>query len=163
MLYIKDIEQPDSPEFRQMLSAYWEEIMPKAYELQDDQRREEYFEERFIQKDDATYLQWIMKAEHPMGFLHFDILQKQKCAIVHDFYIMPEARRRGRGGAAIALFYEQVDEQGVERIDLNVRRDNPNALAFWESQGFGIASYRLRQFRDPQTGTAFEGSLSSDF
>ena len=163
MLYIKEVEQPDSPEFRELVLSYWHEIMPKAYEIQTAERREIYFGERFINGNPTTYLQWIMKHDDPIGFLHFDILKKQKQAIIHDFYIMPKARRQGRGGEAIGLFFSQADEHEVERIDLNVRRDNPTALAFWESQGFGIAQYQLRQYRDPQTGEVFEGSLSSDF
>jgi len=51
----------------------------------------------------------------------------------------------------------------VQLIELNVRRDTPQALAFWESQGFRIASYRLHQYRDPKTGTSYIGALSSDF
>ena len=54
-------------------------------------------------------------------------------------------------------------EKGIRQLDLNVRRDNPNALSFWEAQGFGIAGYRLRMYRDPETGTAYKGVLSSDF
>lgn len=49
----------------------------------------------------------------------------------------------------------------IEQID-HVRRDTPAALAFWQAQGFGIASYRLRQYRDPQRGVACRGALSSD-
>lgn len=44
-----------------------------------------------------------------------------------------------------------------------MRRDTPEALAFWEAQGFGIAGYRMRMYRDPKTGKAFKGVLSSDF
>jgi len=56
----------------------------------------------------------------------------------------------------------------VERVDLDVRRDNPQALAFWQAQGFGIAAYRMRIYRDPDSGTvrssaaAYVGALSSD-
>ncbi|MBV7330555.1 hypothetical protein KFU94_20385 [Chloroflexi bacterium TSY] len=52
---------------------------------------------------------------------------------------------------------------GIEQIELNVRRDNPEALAFWQAQGFRIALYQMRQYRDPQTGQSFIGALSSDF
>ena len=57
----------------------------------------------------------------------------------------------------------KCDDLGIEQIDLNVRRDNPDALAFWQAQGFGIAGYRLRQLRDPATRSAFKEVLSSDF
>jgi ribosomal protein S18 acetylase RimI-like enzyme len=69
-----------------------------------------------------------------------------------------------RNGMAMAAWlFSHLDDLGVEQIDLDVRRDNPLALAFWQAQGFGIAGYRLRQYRDPESGMAFEGALSSDF
>ena len=59
--------------------------------------------------------------------------------------------------------FAHLDNMGVERIDLDVGRDNPEALSFWQAQGFGMAGYRRRQYRDPGSGTAFVGALSSDF
>ena len=59
--------------------------------------------------------------------------------------------------------FEYFDEKGIRQLDLNVRRDNPNALSFWKAQGLGIAGYRLRMYRDPETGTPYKGVLSSDF
>jgi ribosomal protein S18 acetylase RimI-like enzyme len=47
-------------------------------------------------------------------------------------------------------------------VDLSVRRDTPQALAFWEALGFRIASYHLRQYRDPAAHQSFMGALSSD-
>tara|TARA_Y100000588_G_scaffold15629_1_gene16677 strand:- start:2107 stop:2364 length:258 start_codon:yes stop_codon:yes gene_type:complete len=52
---------------------------------------------------------------------------------------------------------------GVERIDLDVRRDNPKVLNFWETQDFVIGHYELSQYRDPEKGIGFRGALSSDF
>ena len=63
----------------------------------------------------------------------------------------------------VQWLFSRLDNVGVERIDLNVRRDNPRALAFWQAQGFGIAGYQLRMYRDPESGTAFVGALASDF
>ncbi len=83
--------------------------------------------------------------------------------MVNDFYVLPEARRQGYGRAMVQWLLAHLDSLGVEQIDLDVRRDNPDALAFWQAQGFGIALYRLRQYRDPESGTAFVGALSSDF
>jgi ribosomal protein S18 acetylase RimI-like enzyme len=63
----------------------------------------------------------------------------------------------------IKAVFTELDQLGVELIELNVRRDSPQALAFWEAQGFRIALHRLRQFRDPKRGTSYIGALSSDF
>ena len=89
--------------------------------------------------------------------------EAKNSARIDDFYVMPEARRQGYGSAMVKAVYAQLDRLRVELVELNVRRDNPQALAFWEVQGFRIALYRLRQFRDPKAGTSYIGALSSDF
>jgi ribosomal protein S18 acetylase RimI-like enzyme len=49
-----------------------------------------------------------------------------------------------------------------------VQRDNPQALAFWQAQGFGTAGCRMRIYPEPESGTvrssaaAYVGALSSD-
>ncbi|MBN1811000.1 MAG: GNAT family N-acetyltransferase, partial [Anaerolineae bacterium] len=96
------------------------------------------------------------------GFVSLEVFTAQKRVFVGNFYIIPEERRKGYGTAMVAWLLSRLDSIGVEQIDLNVRRDNPAALAFWQAQGFGIAGYRLRMYRDPESGTAFEGALSSD-
>lgn len=98
-----------------------------------------------------------------MGFVAYAVDEARKSASINDFYVVPEARRRGYGAAMVQAVYAQLDQLGVELVELNVRRDNPQALAFWEAQGFRIALYRLRQYRDPKTGKAYIGTLSSDF
>jgi ribosomal protein S18 acetylase RimI-like enzyme len=95
--------------------------------------------------------------------MNFVVDKDEKRATIHDFYVIPEERRRGHASAMVSWLFKFLDKRGIERIDLNVRRDNPTALAFWQSQGFGITAYRLRQYRDPKTGTAYTGVLSSDF
>lgn len=98
-----------------------------------------------------------------MGFVAYAVDEARKSASINNFYVVPEARRRGYGAAMVQAVYTQLDQLGVELVELNVRRDNPQALAFWEAQGFRIALYRLQQYRDPKTGKAYIGTLSSDF
>jgi hypothetical protein len=40
----------------------------------------------------------------------------------------------------------ELQARGCYKIDLNVRHDNPIALAFWRSVGFDLASYRMRMY-----------------
>ena len=87
----------------------------------------------------------------------------KQSASIDDFYVVPDARRRGYGTAIVQAVYAQLDTHGVTLVELNVRRDNPQSLAFWEAQGFRIALYRMRQYRDPKSGTSYIGALSSDF
>jgi ribosomal protein S18 acetylase RimI-like enzyme len=58
----------------------------------------------------------------------------------------PNQRRRGLGRAFAQAIVARLREQGIGQIDLNVREDNPRALAFWRSCGFSLALYRLRMY-----------------
>ena len=45
-----------------------------------------------------------------------------------------------------AVVGPRLREQGVVKVDLNVRKDNPVAFAFWQSVGFELAHYQMRQY-----------------
>jgi len=71
-------------------------------------------------------------------------------------------------GARVRWLFGRLDRLGGERVDLHVQRDNPQALAFWQAQGFGTAGCRMRIYPEPESGTvrssaaAYVGALSSD-
>jgi ribosomal protein S18 acetylase RimI-like enzyme len=138
--------------------AYWQELMPKAAVLDDTAS---YFSSRFNWQGDIKRPYWALLNSARIGFVSFTL--KPPRATIHDFYILPEHRRRGYGTQLLNRTLTRFDAHQIERIDLNVRCDNPSALAFWQSNGFGIALYRLRQYRNPATGEAYDGTLSSDF
>lgn len=163
MLRVEKIDVQNLADFRRMVEAYWQELMPKASVVKDPGRREAYFQARFTWDGGNNHPHWAIGEGGPIGFMVFEVSDDRKRAMVNDFYVLPEARRRGYGRAMVQRLLAYLDSLGVEQIDLDVRRDNPDALAFWQAQGFGIALYRLRQYRDPKTGTAFSGALSSDF
>jgi ribosomal protein S18 acetylase RimI-like enzyme len=157
------VQPAERDDFRQIAEAYWEELMPHADVLQDAKRRERYFRDEFTWDGGNQHPYWVIVDGHQVGFIAFSVDLERKTAYIEDFYVLPEARRRGNGTAMLQTLYQQLDAIGVELVELNVRRDNPRALVFWEAQGFRVASYRMRQYRDPKTGQAFIGALSSDF
>ncbi len=75
-----------------------------------------------------------------------------------DLYVVPAARRQGHGTASVWTVFAQLDKRGIESVEVDVRRDNPSALAFWEAQGFRIVPYRMWQFRDPQRARRMSGA-----
>jgi ribosomal-protein-alanine N-acetyltransferase len=160
---IEPVDLKDKARFRELAEAYWRELMPKSVVLQDAEWREAYFREEFAWDGGDRHPYWALVDGRPVGFVSFEVSEGQKHAFIDNFCVVPEERRKGYGRDLVAWLFSHLDSLGVERIDLNVRRDNPTALAFWQAQGFGIAGYRLRQYRDPESGTAFEGALSSDF
>lgn len=163
MLSIEKVKSTEVQRFRSMAEAYWQELMPKADVVRVPVQREIYFQEQFAWDGGNNHPHWAIADNRRIGLMAFEVSDDQKRAKVNNFYVIPEKRRQGYGTSMVQWLLSYFDELGVERIDLDVRRDNPGALAFWDSRGFGIAGYRLRQYRDPQSGTAFVGALSSDF
>jgi len=137
--------------------------MPKAIVLQDPERQERHFHDSFAWDGGNRHPYWVWVDDHPIGFVSFEVHEGEKRAFVDDFFVDPAYRRQGYGSAMVAWLGDHLDRRGIEQIDLHVRRDNPDGLAFWQAQGFGIAGYRLRQLRDPESGTALKEVLSSDF
>ena len=161
-LRFEKVGKNDRDAFRSMAEAYWRELMPNADVVNDAPARDFYFQYQFGQDLRNRYLCWAKLEKRPVGFISFMIDDDEKRASIHDVYVIPELRRKGHGSKMVEWLYNYLDKRNVERIDLNVRRDNPVALAFWEAQGFGITAYRMRQYRDPKTGRAFSAVLSSD-
>jgi ribosomal protein S18 acetylase RimI-like enzyme len=162
-VYLEQVKLTDIHDFRRVVEAYWQELMPRSAVVHNPARREAYFQECFTWAGGNRHPYWAVIEGHRVGFLTYTVDEAKKSASIDDFYVMPEVRRRGYGAAMLRAVYAQLDQLGVELVELNVRRDNPRALAFWEAQGFRIASYRMRQYRDPKTSTSYVGALSSDF
>jgi ribosomal protein S18 acetylase RimI-like enzyme len=145
-----------------MAEAYWAELMPNADVVASEAARAAYFAERFTWAGGDRHPLWVIVDGQPAGFLSLSVDRDAHRAKVHDLYVVPAQRRQALGSAVARWLLAHLDELDVERIDLEVRRDNPRALAFWQAQGFGIAGYRMRMYRDPERGTAYSGALSSD-
>jgi ribosomal protein S18 acetylase RimI-like enzyme len=162
-LHLEIVDLADLAEFRHVAKVYWQELMPHAGVVRDASQQEAYFQQRFTWRGGNCHPYWAVSAGRRVGFVSFSIEVARKMVCIEDFYVLPGARRQGVGRQTVQALVAYFDQRGIELIELNVRRDNPTALAFWEAQGFRIASYRLRQYRDPKTGTAYVGALSSDF
>lgn len=147
--------------FRSMAEAYWQEIMPAAAVVKNEQQRAAYFQQSFSWQAEHQPPFWAVVDERLIGIVHFALTHGR--ATIEDFYVAPQERRQGYGRGMVQALYQLFDSHGVEVVELHVRRDTPAALAFWEAQGFRIAAYRMRQYRDPRTGQSFVGALSSDF
>ncbi len=161
MIELRLIEAREQQEFRRMVEAYWQELMPHADVLQDEASRDRYFGESFQWLGESERPYWALHADEPVGFLAFS--RSGQTIYIDDFYVIPAARRAGIGREMVEALNQRFDQLGITLVELSVRRDNPRALSFWEACGFRIANYRLRQYRDPNTGERFIGGLSSDF
>ena len=167
-LYIEQIPLEQRDRFFKMAVNYWQDLMPDVSFLKSQEATQAYFDDTFTWKNGNQHPFWALANAEPIGFISIELEHQSntidgKMAYVHDFYISSQHRRKGYGSALVRWLFSHLDQLNIERLDLNVRRDTPDALAFWQAQGFGISGYSLRMYRDPKTGTAFKGVLSSDF
>jgi ribosomal protein S18 acetylase RimI-like enzyme len=160
---LEKVRLTDILNFRRIVEASWQEVMPHSDVVKHPDRREAYFRACFTWAGGNRHPYWAVASGRNVGFVAYAVDEAKKSASIDDFYVVPEEQRRGYGTAMVQALSAHLDRLGVELVELNVRRDTPHALAFWEAQGFRIALYRLRQYRDPQTGKAYIGALSSDF
>ena len=151
----------DEDRFWPLVDAYWSETMPTADTVRSSDRRDAYFPDRFPLSSPEPRVFWCLSEGSPVGFVSFSVIGTS--AKINDLYVVPAQRRKGIGSFLVRAVFEITDGLGVDRIDLNVRRDNPSALTFWESKGFMIGHHELTQYRDPHKRIGFRGALSSDF
>ncbi len=80
-----------------------------------------------------------------------------------DFYVSSQVRSRGLGFHLVTKLIKYFDSRQITQIGLSGLRDNPAFRMFGEYQGFKIGHQELSVFRDPKTGTAHKGALTTDF
>ena len=160
---IERVDPVDIEKFKTLVEEYWRELMPKATAMRSPEAFDAQFRNTFEVNRADSLLHVAFEGDQPVGLFLYQIAGDQHRATVSEFYVRSQHRRKGIGSAMVQWMLSKFDDLGIEQIDLNVRRDNPDALAFWQAQGFGIAGYRLRQLRDPATRSAFKEVLSSDF
>lgn len=127
---------------------YWIELMPRWRGNADAEYRAAYFADRFRVGDPRNEHWWGVVDGARVGFAriewHEDV--DGAWASVHDFYVEANHRRHGYGTAMARAVVAAIKERGCFRVDLNVRADNPGALAFWQAAGFEMTSYRMRTY-----------------
>ena len=145
---LQDITTGEQDELREMVAVYWAELVPDAPVTHDPRRAAAYVAEHFRLGDDTMSLWWVLADTAKVGFVRIERWRTEDeiGAFIRDFYIRPDRRRQGVGTAVVQAIRAVAEREGWVRIDLNVRADNPSGLAFWQSQGFNLQLYQLRQF-----------------
>ena len=148
IITLRDITIEEQDELREMVAAYWAELVPDAPVAHDPRRAAAYFAEHFRFGDDTVLLWWALVDAAKAGFVRVDrwTTEDERGGFIRDFYIHPGMRRQGVGTAVVQAIRAVAERDGWVRIDLNVRADNPSGLAFWRAQGFDLQLYQLRQY-----------------
>ncbi|NQV14141.1 GNAT family N-acetyltransferase [bacterium] len=55
---------------------------------------------------------------------------------IHHLVVIPAVRRQGVGKQLVADCLKKLENAGIEKCHLFIRRDNINGLKFWESIGW---------------------------
>jgi GNAT superfamily N-acetyltransferase len=148
MIDLVPIRETDLGDLRAAVRRYWLDLMPHAPVVQDPARGETEFLDRFRLDAPGTAHWWAVLDRTRIGFAKIDLGDDadHRWAQVRDFFIELAWRRQGHGRAFALALVAWLHDQEVRRIDLNVRHDNPVALAFWQSLGFDLALYHLRRY-----------------
>lgn len=75
--------------------------------------------------------------EHVVGFMGFQNHYSPQTTKLHRLYLLPEAKGKGIGKAALNLLKQQVATTSDQRIILNVNKYN-TAQHIYQSQGFEL-------------------------
>jgi GNAT superfamily N-acetyltransferase len=147
---IRRIREGERAELRAMVQHYWVQLMPQAPVVRDPALGEQYFVERFQLELPGRFYWWTTCQGTTVGFAFLELEDSLEGlgAQIGDFYIQRSYQRQGYGTAFFQALLAWMRGEGVSRIDLNVRQDNPGALAFWRSVGFDLALYVMRHYLD---------------
>lgn len=72
-----------------------------------------------------------------IGFIGFEKHYEDNTTKLHRIYLLPEAKGKGVGKAAVNFMKDQVKNAGDHRIILNVNKDNV-ARKIYEAMGFNV-------------------------
>jgi ribosomal protein S18 acetylase RimI-like enzyme len=89
----------------------------------------------------GAYQVLALAGDEPVGaavcFTGFSTFRAMPLTNLHDLAVLPGWRRRGIGGRLLARVEAIACERGHCKLTLEVRDDNPGALALYRRLGFG--------------------------
>jgi len=149
MIEISPVKHDEQEELFAMAQRSWSEWMPHARAVTDPGEGARYFASQYqIDKPHTSFYWALIEAAH-IGFAHVELREDWRglsWAEITDFYIDPQWRRRGNGTEFAHALLEWLEEQGIYRVDLNVRVSLlPVAATFWERLGFEVVAHRFRR------------------
>ena len=91
--------------------------------------------------DERVGLVWLIKSSgEDVGYivltLHYRLESRGICANLDELFINEANRGRGIGRKAMEFLEDTCKERGVAAIQLEVKKDNPEAASLYEKVGF---------------------------
>ena len=91
--------------------------------------------------DERVGLVWLIKSsEEKVGYivltLHYRLESRGTCANLDELFITEASRGQGIGRKAMEFLESTCQERGVAAMQLEVKKDNPEAASLYEKVGF---------------------------
>jgi len=107
---------------------------------------------RAVCRGDPMALAWFLCADgvrvgYAVLTFGFSIEHGGRDGFIDDLYVLPEARGRGVGTAAMDMLERTAAENGVRGLHLEVERDNPEAEALYRRRGYRVTDRKLMSKR----------------
>jgi RimJ/RimL family protein N-acetyltransferase len=83
-----------------------------------------------------------------LGFVQLADINRKNALGWLGIALAPQARGRGLGRAAMASLEDEARAMGLRKLLLQVRTDNPGAIALYERAGFARAGVLRRHYDD---------------
>ena len=138
---IAPVEARDPDAFFAMLRAYMVELDrydPAATDAPFDVDR---YRDAMRRDADGREFLWILEDDARAGLAIVRTLPDfpdatRTVATIAEFYVLPGARRRGVGTAAVEALLAEHRRRGTDEVEAGILAGNAPALAFWARLGF---------------------------
>jgi ribosomal-protein-alanine N-acetyltransferase len=125
----------------------WHDVDPVAAlerELFDDAWSVEMFWDELAQGETRTYLV-AADGDEIVGYAGLAAMPDE--AYVQTIAVVPARRRQGIGALLLTALLDDARRRGLARVGLEVRVDNPAAIALYERFGFTGVAVRRRYYQ----------------
>ena len=91
--------------------------------------------------------------EELKGYISYDVFLE--FADIETVLIKKTERRKGYGYALVLFALSEIEKSGIEKIFLEVRESNFNAIALYEKLGFKRINERKKYYPDGETALVY--------
>jgi len=150
MLTMSPVLRDERHQLYQMVEEYWRLRLSTDHFARDPLPRSNYFDDEFWDEKETRFLWWAKTDGNIIGFAVTELVDDpayETHGQIDDLYITASFRRQGHGREFARLLFDWFTRQGVNTVRLFVRQDNPDALVFWEKEGFETVQvwYQMRR------------------
>ncbi|MFX1299014.1 MAG: GNAT family N-acetyltransferase [Promethearchaeota archaeon] len=104
-----------------------------------------FFPKEMFLKKFKDHLYLAIEKNHYLGYVYYDIEQEGEgiYCLIYAIHIIKDARGSRIGSKLMFQVLEDCKRNNIEKVVLNVNKDNDKAQNFYQKFGFKIKSYRM--------------------